>query len=705
MNKKILQLVQWLFLLGLILSLPACMGVADSSPSTTGSAKGAGFKISDPITTLTVQSVSKRSQKNVPVTVGQPFVAGDVPGGSHLEVITADGQALPTQVNWKATNSDGSLRHGIITFVLPEMPADGTIRVGLYRRPGKAASKKPVALPSDLNATVRLNLDKGGVETASLKEQLRKQGHSQTWLSGPLVESKLVHGPLQKASGGAAPHLAARFYIRYYPTADRSRIEIIVENDWTFVPAPHNFNYGVKLSINDRPVYEKESLTQGVHTRWRKVYWVGGSPQVYVSHDLAYLKATGAIPNYDPSLQVPKSTITSWYQRYLKSDHGPLGRSLVANPMHKAGGRQDIGPLPTWTVLRLLTGAPRLIQVDNAINALAGSWPVHYRDKMTGQPISLEDYPKVSTHPHLQTRKSNPLSAIHCAGKCSNKLNPDWSHEPSFGFVPYMLTGDYYYLEELQFWAAWNPLRTSPKYRGYNKGLFKWTQVRGQAWALRTLGQAAYITPDNAPTKKYWERQLENNLEYYNQRYPNNPQADKLGFLVWDTHYNDYRGLAPWQDDFFTWAMGYLVDLGFDKAQPIRDYKARFPVGRMTAPGYCWVLGAIYTLNVRDSRSSPFYKTFAKAYKNSVSDEMLQAPCGSAKMASVLGKKYKAGDMSGYPWSPQGFPANMQPALATAVDAGVPDADKAWSVYMHRTTKPDYSSYPNWDIVPRDKTP
>jgi hypothetical protein len=59
--------------------------------------------------------------------------------------------------------------------------------------------------------------------------------------------------------------------------------------------------------------------------------------------------------------------------------------------------------------------------------------------------------------------------------------------------------------------------------------------------------------------------------------------------------------------------------------------------------------------------------------------------------------------MYGYPWSPQGFPSNMQPALASAVDQGVPHAKEAWRIFMQRTTKPNYSGYPNWDIVPRGK--
>ena len=36
--------------------------------------------------------------------------------------------------------------------------------------------------------------------------------------------------------------------------------------------------------------------------------------------------------------------------------------------------------------------------------------------------------------------------------------------------------------------------------------------MAGQAWSLRTLGHAAYITPDAHPLKGYFVKQLDNNL-------------------------------------------------------------------------------------------------------------------------------------------------------------------------------------------------
>jgi hypothetical protein len=265
------------------------------------------------------------------------------------------------------------------------------------------------------------------------------------------------------------------------------------------------------------------------------------------------------------------------------------------------------------------------------------------------------------------------------------------------------VTGDFYYLEQLQFWADWNVLQINPKYRHHSKGLLKTNQVRGQAWGLRTLGDAAYITPDNAPLKSYFVDMIKTNIDWYNE-YIQDRDGNALGALTagpYATHYDHHTSLAPWQDDFFTWAIGHLADLGFDGAETLLHWKAKFPVGRMVAPGFCYVYGSSYTLPVTSNRRADTYDSFEKVYQKSVSPKVARMECGSDAMAQHLGHKYEAGDMYGYPWSPTGYPANMQPALAAAVDTGVPGAVKAWELFKSQPTRPDYSNYPNFAVVPR----
>ena len=120
----------------------------------------------------------------------------------------------------------------------------------------------------------------------------------------------------------------------------------------------------------------------------------------------------------------------------------------------------------------------------------------------------------------------------------------------------------------------------------------------------------------------------------------------------------------------------------------------------MCGSGFCWISAAKYYLNVRSSETTPLYATFAEVYQANVLDaNFLTLPCAGTQMAAALG--LAAGEMVGYSSSATGYPSNMQPALALAVDSAYPGAASAWTQFMNRTVKPDYAVEPQFAIVPR----
>jgi hypothetical protein len=365
----------------------------------------------------------------------------------------------------------------------------------------------------------------------------------------------------------------------------------------------------------------------------------------------------------------------------------PMASGDLTEYMPEAGAHDDIGLLPRFAALYLLTADPRARDNVLANGGTGGSYGIHYRDQATGMPVSLLDYP-------YMTLLGRPGDTVNPATKKSEAfpdvsdslatLTPDSAHQPSIAYLPYLLTGDAFYLDELQFWANYNMLESNPYYRDFEKGLLKWNQVRGQGWALRTLGDAAYITPDTHPLKQYFTDRLRYNLEWYAKEYPHNQKANALGYLAngYAIVYDNY-GLAPWQDDFFTSAVGHLVEMGFTDAKPLLDWKAKFVVGRMADPGYCWLHASAYSLQVGNAQKVPF-TTWAEVARANGSN----GPCAGTAM-------------DGYPDSPTGYGGNMQPALAYAVDAGVARASAAWAQYEKRDPKQGYASSPQFAIVPR----
>jgi hypothetical protein len=338
------------------------------------------------------------------------------------------------------------------------------------------------------------------------------------------------------------------------------------------------------------------------------------------------------------------------------------------------------------------------------MSEVAGAWSTHYRDKNTGRPVTLTSYPYMSVltssndtiNPVTNQREAFPDCPTTL---CTTPMTADTAHQPALSYVPYLMTGDYYHLEELQFYANWSSFYGNPAYRQGAKGLVKPDQVRAQAWTLRTLAEAAYITPDNDPQKANFTSIVKNNIDWYNATYTNNAAANKLGFLDHDdiVGYDAGLGIAPWQDDFFTQTVGHMVELGFTTAQPLLAWKSKYVVDRMVGTGFCWVQASLYSMKVRPTATSPLYTTIGQVYLANVTPEVAQLQCGSAAMGTALG--LRAGDMVS-DFSPIGGQSIMQPALAYSVGANANGA-KAWSQYAARPYKADFASQPQFAIVPR----
>lgn len=623
-----------------------------------------------------------------PHTLGHVFAPGEIPSGKTLSAVESAGATLRLQVDRKATHADGSLRHAVIT-VIASLPAGGSRRVGLA--PAAPPAPGPQLSAAELLATaydLEVALVLGGkTYAASARAALAAAGPSpKTWLSGPMATEWLVRAPLVAAPSDTHPHLQARFAIRAHAGLEAVRTDLTVENGWAFEPSPSGFTYDVTVESEGRTAYSKAGLAHTHHARWRKVFWWGKAPSLDSRLDPAYLRSTRAVPWYDPALKPPEPALAG-----LAAAFDPMSNGDLTSYMPATGAHPDIGPLPRSAALYLLGTDPRAKANVVANGAAGGSFQVHYRDKVRDLPVSIDDYPYMTLlgNPgdtrNPATGKSESFPAV--TGGLEKHV-PDDAHQPSIAYLPYLLTGDHFFLEELHFWAHWNLIQANPGYREREKGLLKWAQVRGQAWALRTLGHAAYLTPDDHPHKASFAAKLRNNLAWYTAHTAGNPDANALGWLDVDyARAYSPNGIAPWQDDFFTWTVAHLVDLGFAEARELARWKARFVLGRLGDPGFCWLKATAYSLQVGPADKSSLYATFGALYQANFP----AATCNGASM-------------EGYPDSPEGYGANMQPALAAAVDLGMPGAAAAWARFQARNPRPDYAPMPQWAVVPRDSS-
>jgi hypothetical protein len=657
------------------------------------------------------------AQSNVPFTFGQVFKVGQVKVGQGFEGKLSNGELIPLQVDYKATHADGSARHAVISGVLPALVAEEQIELAL------ATGKTTVASKATLTPSGSVELTIEGVKyTAAITNATKSPLQ---WLDGPVVQEWIAELPLIGPDGQPHPLLTLRAGARWY-AAGPIRIEIVVENTKTWAPAAR-YTYDVSVVLNGAVAFEQKGLAHYHHARWRKVFWMGQEPAINVKLDGRYLMDSKAVSNY-ADIQIPPDRELVNIAKRTAESTGPMKIGPVMADMGSSGGRGELGPLPTFSAMWLLSMDRRARDAMMSAADGAGSWSIHYRDEKTGYPLRTDNDANKDITLHWNLREYGPLPVPRFVGNNGalgdTPYSADTAHQPSFSYLPYLVTGDYYHLEELHFWAAWNPLGTSSDTHGHGKGLVRWQQLRGQAWSLRTLGHAAYITPDDHPLKGYFTKQLDNNLDFYHQTYVvGNPNklgvydgSGELAFAV--------EGSAPWQDDFLTWSFGYLVELGFAKAKPIVQWKAKYSVGRMTAPGYCWIQGAAYGLKFKDGPGQPIYDSFEKLYKANFSGDVylndngraytdpngvkyIDLPCNSQAQADFLtrahGFGWPRGRMTGYSDSSQGYPSNMQPALAIAADAGIENADKAWALLASREHPPYYPDAPQFAIVPRGK--
>lgn len=661
------------------------------------------------------------AQTSVPFTFGQVFMEGALPYGQALEGRLSNGAVIQLQVDYKNKHRDKSTRYAIISGVLPQLAEKETVDVEL------AVS---VEKPSSFTKVVQM-MPSGSMSvvigdhryTASLNTAPTSPGQPLRNLSGPIVEEWIADLPFKGPDGAAHPQLTLRVQARWY-SSGHLMLALAPENMKTWTPASR-FTYDVAVTLNGAVAFEQKGLTHLHHARWREVFWIGQQPAIDVKIDGRYLMDTKAVSNYAPITIPPDRELANLDKQITASNTGPMTIGPLVAYMGTTGGRGDIGPLPTWSVMWLLSMDKRARKAMMAAADGSGSWSIHYRDEKTGYPVRTDSDANKNITTHWNLREYGPLPVPRYVGGDGSlgdtPFTEDTAHQPSLAYLPYLVTGDYFYLEELQFWASSNQLGTAATNHA-GQGLVHWQQVRGQAWSLRTLGHAAYITPDDHPLKAYFEKQVENNIAFYYETYVvGNP--NKLG--VYDgSGKNAFQVDSPaiWQMGFLSWSFAYLAELGYDKALDIHKWFAKLLVGLMTDPGYCWIQAASPRVKFRDGPGMPLYDSYDQLYKANFGGDVymndndraytdpdglkyIDLPCGSEAQRAFLerahGHIWAKNRMTGYSDSSVGYPSNIQPALALAVDAGLPNADKSWQRLSTRGAPPYYPDAPQWAIVPR----
>ena len=446
---------------------------------------------------------------NLPFALGFAFRKGDVPAGAQVA-----GNIPALQVSEKNRWPDGSLKFATVSGRADLVAGVArTIKLGVGVAPVGAA-----LTTSDLRATGITASVGAGVFGAAAWSGADWDAPFQAWISGPQMSSWVYRKAL-----GADPHLVAWLEVRLFTDG---AVEILpwIENGYLNVAAPINKNAEYVFTLGgterfratfDLPNHCRSVLISGS----RFSHWLGADPQVVPNHDKAYLQATRLVPTY--GAVVPDS---SGVWSTLPQTYSPLQQGNYANAMGMGGYQSAIGLLPEWDVLYLASNSRRAYAgvITNAYSA--GRFGIHYRDETTQRPLRFSSYPNLVTHGGASTGIANTgaSSKNSFTPGAQGTTPPTWDspHHPSVGFTAYLLTGRFYFMEEVQFAATVNYLKNTDHARKFAGGVFQSNvganTTRGAAWAIRTLAQAACVTPDNDNAlRAEFTASMAANVEFY----------------------------------------------------------------------------------------------------------------------------------------------------------------------------------------------
>jgi len=586
------------------------------------------------ITSLIIKEKAGKTTQNYPLTFGHVFKKGDVKDTVSVKV---NGVVLPTQCDIKRHWSDGSIKHAVVSVILPKIESNQDLTLEIIAGGTNANSSgwltKDEILATNVESKIELtNISGSGYSgnlTASIREAIQKQSKLDYWLKGSVCTEVLVSQQLNNS-------LNASWEARFYPGTNFGiRVSNTIEN--VSLKYRGNIVYDVSISTGNSLPKQRFSKIQFVHThntRWRKIFWIGNEPpEVEVHYDINYLVSTGMIMNYDTQLKIAESEISAEYNNWLNADTDIGGNGFITKYFPATGGRREIGILPKWTAMYLLSMDNRIKEIMLGNAHMAGHCPVHYREdepgtNFFGHPVSIDDRPNIDIA--SQENLPAPIGDID-----NNGWTIDRAHQGSFAYVPYLVTGEYWYLQEIYFWASYdlaydnygrdghgNPQNFSAGHDGSYGTIYD--QTRGFAWAIRNIADAAVIALDTDIEKDYFTSKVGNNIEWHLLGNKSTSHGLHI-FRNMREHSDDSNPwktrVAPWQHDFVVLVFTDMLRkevYDVNKIAELRDRWGSFTVGRFTQPdfnkwdgaGYWWPLRRRSTDNTGDYYNNGSWKEY-----------------------------------------------------------------------------------------------
>jgi hypothetical protein len=125
------------------------------------------------------------------VQIGRPFVQGEI---TNFPQAVVSGSGLLTQADVKNRYPDGSVKFAVISFLLPSLPANGSVTVNFVNQTtgNNTALTQSQMLASNFNFDAQMFLTNGGVTLPADARTMLANGNYTYWTSGPVATTILL---------------------------------------------------------------------------------------------------------------------------------------------------------------------------------------------------------------------------------------------------------------------------------------------------------------------------------------------------------------------------------------------------------------------------------------------------------------------------------------------------------------------------------
>lgn len=587
------------------------------------------------VAALKLQNAGSGALESGLTTFGQMFEQGALATTESL-VARIGLSVVPVQIDVKSTWEDGSVKMAIVTLARPELFAGSEVDVVLARANAAASAKAQSADVVDLSATLDahsfvVDLTVQGKATqsidvlAALKTAIAA-GTASYWQEGPLATQARVEIPV-----GGSQRLV--FDVTAWNSGEFS-VEAQFNNDIAMSSSGGKVTYAAVVRM-DGAVVANETVSQAQYQNWHASFASDnadggqglGDPSsgwLNIRHDIAALQETGAVAGYDLSTGVSQSLLNSWkVQTQSSSWSDPLATNDVTQFMPMAGGRQDIGIVTQGNTAWLMTQDARAAAYAMGQAEAAGSVPWHFWNGAAGTWLNTDAYARLWTDSRGGTGTAGAPNSSGLTQQVSTSTGwtPDTAHQPELSFVPYILTGERWILDNLNAQASAAIIATYPDARQHGADLVvRWQEVRSAAWNLRQVENAAFASPDGSSEKAYFESVADANWSWLVSQIPawTADQGEAHGWLPGE--YGIAGALPPWQQDYLASTAIAAAKRGSEDALTFLKWQANFLVGRFThdTSGFNPRDGMAYIIAVDDPNSGNTYKTWAEIGQKTV---------------------------------------------------------------------------------------